>query len=54
MNREPRNGREAHFILGGGGVMSPYRLHSQAFRPAPARRLNLYRRVLRAILGALT
>ena len=33
---------------------SPYRLHAQGFRPAPARRINLARRILRAILGALT
>jgi hypothetical protein len=29
--------------------MSPYRLHSQGYRPAPARRPNLLQRMLRAL-----
>ncbi len=33
---------------------SPYRRHAQAYRPAPARRINLWRRLLRALIGALT
>jgi hypothetical protein len=54
MSRELRTDRHAHFVIGGGGVMSPYRMHSQAFRPAPARRINLVRRLLRALIGSIT
>ena len=33
---------------------SPYRLHAQAYFPAPARRVNFLRRVIRAIARSLT
>ncbi len=31
-----------------------YRIHAQGFRPAPCRRVNLLRRVMRAIARRLT
>jgi hypothetical protein len=34
--------------------MSPNRMHAQAYCPAPGRRVNLIRRVLRAITRSLT
>ena len=54
MSRDLRTERQAHFVIGGGGAMSPYRIHSQAFRPAPARRVNFFRRLLRALIRSLT
>ena len=30
------------------------RVHSQAYRPSPARRINPLRRLLRAFIGAIT
>ncbi len=35
-------------------ALSTYRLHAQAYCPAPARRINLLRRLFRSLIGALT
>lgn len=49
-----RNERQAHHVIAWGGCMNPNRLHAQHFTPRPARRMNWFRRVLRAVVGSMT
>lgn len=51
--KDLRNYREAHHVIAWGCCMNPKRLHAQAFRPAPARRVTWWRKVLRALVREL-
>jgi hypothetical protein len=47
-----RTDRQAHFAMAASTYPSESR-RPAFYRPAPARRINLFRRIVRAILGAL-
>jgi len=47
--KDLRNCREAHHVIAWGGCMSPYRLHSQVFKPEPPKQPNRFQRAMRKL-----